>query len=317
MLRSIITLLLVGLASPAFAQRAEAEQLFQDGDRLMAQAKLDEACAAFEGSNRIEPRAGTLIRLGECRVKNKQLASAWSAYMDALARVKDPRKRELAQAAVRSLAPRLSKLTIRSPKLPGLQITRNGEPVDEALWNRPVPVDGGRYEIVASAPGYTSITLGADVSLEAGNVTIDVPGLERPRLPKRPAPVAAMKPLPPPPRDEGRTFSTRRKVALGFAVVGVGSLAAGAVFGKQARNREDEAFALCPDPALACQDAARAQMKLDVAHTRALYSNVMFGVAAVAVVGATVLWVTGSPERVKIQPAISSQTVGLAVTGGF
>src|SRR4051812_8166985 len=65
------------LARAAHAQSAEAEQLFREGDRLMTEGKTVEACDAFEGSNRIEPRAGTLIRLGECREKNHQLASAW------------------------------------------------------------------------------------------------------------------------------------------------------------------------------------------------------------------------------------------------
>src|ERR1043165_7838821 len=46
----------------AYAQSAEAEKLFNDGNRLMATEKLAEACAAFEASNRAEPRAGTLIR---------------------------------------------------------------------------------------------------------------------------------------------------------------------------------------------------------------------------------------------------------------
>ena len=78
----------------AYAQSAEAEAAFGEGDRLMAAGKIAEACDAFEASNRVEQRAGTLIRLGECREKNRQLASAWSAYKDALTRVRDPRKRE-------------------------------------------------------------------------------------------------------------------------------------------------------------------------------------------------------------------------------
>jgi len=45
-------------------------------------------CEAFDASNRLEPRAGTLIALGDCREKNQQLASAWSAYKDALTRVR-------------------------------------------------------------------------------------------------------------------------------------------------------------------------------------------------------------------------------------
>src|SRR5436190_2215525 len=34
----------------------------------MAEGKLAQACDAFEASNRVEQRAGTLIRLGECTI---------------------------------------------------------------------------------------------------------------------------------------------------------------------------------------------------------------------------------------------------------
>ena len=96
----------------AHAQSAEAEALFDDGNRLMADGQLAPACEAFEASNRVEPRAGTLILLGLCREQNQQLASAWSAYKDALIRVKDPNKRELARGKVVALEPRLSYLTV-------------------------------------------------------------------------------------------------------------------------------------------------------------------------------------------------------------
>src|SRR5258705_11524929 len=110
----------------------------------MVDGKLAQACAAFEASNRVEPRGGTLIRLGECREQNHQLASAWSAYKDALNRVKDPRKRELAAARVAALEPRLSYLTVSVPedsRVDGLVITRNGGAPDLGLWNRAIPVD--------------------------------------------------------------------------------------------------------------------------------------------------------------------------------
>ena len=79
---------LLGLTATAHAQSAEAEAMFNEGDKLMAAGKLAEACSAFEASNNMDPRAGTLIRLGECREQNHQIASAWSAYKDALGRVK-------------------------------------------------------------------------------------------------------------------------------------------------------------------------------------------------------------------------------------
>lgn len=305
-------LFVIALASHASAQSAEAEQLFQDGDRLMAQNKLAEACAAFEGSNRIEPRAGTLVRLGECREKNHQLASAWSAYTDALARAKDPKKREIAQAALRALTPRLSKLTIRVVKTPGLRITRNGKLVDEALWNRPTPVDGGRYEIEASASDRRPRTFSIEVPPEAGQMTQDIPELERIVVPLATALVPDRDGRA---RDEPRSFTMRRKLAVGFAVLGAGGLALGGVLGKQARTREADAFALCPDAALACDRAPQAQATLDSAHTRATYANIAFAGGGVLIVGAAILWLTGAPETV--HPVATADQIGLVIAGGF
>jgi hypothetical protein len=59
--------------------------------------------------------AGTYIGLGERRERNHQLASAWSAYRTALARVSDAEKRDYASARITVLEPRLSSPK-RSPR---------------------------------------------------------------------------------------------------------------------------------------------------------------------------------------------------------
>jgi tetratricopeptide (TPR) repeat protein len=332
--RASLIAIAIAVSSPsAIAQNAEAEQLFQEADRLMAAGKYSEACTAFEGSNRIEARAGTLIRLGDCREKNKQLASAWSAYRDALSRVKDPRKRDAAQKAVQALEPRLSKLTIKVPaaaRIAGLAITRNGKVVDEALWDRAVAVDGGDSSIVASAPGRKAATLSASVPVEKGQVAIEIPVLEDattlPVVTKDPADKPLDKPVDKPldkpvgetPSDSPGMFTTRRKVALGVAVVGAGGFALGSVFGLQAKKLEDEAFELCPSFDEECANAAQAQSKLDSGSSRALLSNVMFGVGVLGVAGAVVLWVTGAPETssgVAIRPTLTTTEIGFAIGG--
>ena len=118
MIRRLTVVVLLGLSAPAHAQSAEAEAMFNEGDKLMAAGKIAEACAAFDASNNLDPRAGTLIRLGECREASSQYASAWTAYRGGLTRAKDPRKRGIAQAKVSALEPRLSHLTITSADAP-------------------------------------------------------------------------------------------------------------------------------------------------------------------------------------------------------
>jgi tetratricopeptide (TPR) repeat protein len=162
-------------AQTAEAQ-AEAEALFKDGNRLIAQGKLVQACEAYEASNRLEPRAGTLLNLGDCREQNGQMASAWAAYKAALSRAKS--KRQLAQAKVAALAPRISYLTVSisdDSRLDGLSLTLNGEPLDPMLWNQALPVDGGEYEIASSAPGQEPWQVIVHVPAVGGKVTVDVP----------------------------------------------------------------------------------------------------------------------------------------------
>jgi tetratricopeptide (TPR) repeat protein len=177
----VIVVLVVLGDSRALAQSAEAEALFNDGKQLLAEHKLAQACQAFEGSNHIEPRAGTLILLGECREQNQQLASAWSAYKDALARVKDPRYRDLANAKVAALQPRLSYLTVvvsDEGRVDDLTIERNGKSLDSLLWNRALPVDGGDYIITGHAPGHEEWQTAVHVPIEGAKLRVEVPTLK-------------------------------------------------------------------------------------------------------------------------------------------
>jgi hypothetical protein len=166
----------------AHAQNAQAERLFEEGNKLMADGKLVQACAAFEASNRVEPRAGTLIQLGECRERNQQFASAWSAYKDVLNLATDPRKQKFATTQAAALEPRLSYLTVTisdQSRIRGLVLTRNGTSLDPMLWNRALPVDGGDHVITARAPGYETWQKTVHVPVERAKLSVDVPTLAK------------------------------------------------------------------------------------------------------------------------------------------
>jgi hypothetical protein len=319
-------------AAPAHAQNAEAEALFEKGNQLFAATRVAEACDAFEASNRIETRAGTLIRLGECREKNNELASAWSAYKDALVRVKDPSKRKLATARVAAIEPRLSYLLVAisdEARIDGLALSRNGQPLDPGVWNLKVPVNGGSYTIVARAPGHEGWERTVTVANEGAEVTVEVPKFkELTKLVPSPTPATQ-----PPPVDLGAVddrveaappsrfaLTKRRKLALGVGGVAAASLATGIVLGLQARSRQDRALALCPVPA-SCDRAAEADSLNASAHARAIYADVGFAIAGGAAIAAGVLWFTGAPIRpardAAIIPTVTPDHVGLAVAGGF
>jgi len=288
----------------------------------MKDGKLAEACDAFDASNRIEPRAGTLIRLGECRERNHQLAAAWSAYKDALTRVKDAKKRAIATKKVAELEPKLSYLTIAvadASKVDGLAVTRNGEPFGPELWNRQLPVDGGTYAIEAKAPHHREWKTTATVPEASSKISVDVPRLEETHdAPPAAAPVAVAPP-PPPPAEPSR-WTGRRKVAVIAAGVGIAAAAAGVTFAVLAQQKLDSADGLCPSSmctsAMALHDATIAN---DDARSRATVANVSFGVAGAAAVLAGVLWFTGAPERtsVVVAPAVSPGAATLTIGGAF
>ena len=341
----IAAISLVAWMPSALAQSAEAEALFTEGDNQMKAGKLAEACDAFEASNKLEARAGTLIRLGECREKNGQLASAWSAYKDALTRVKDPKKKAIAQGKVDELEPKLSYLTITvgdASKLNGLALVRNDKPLDPVLWNRGMPVNGGDFTIVARAPGRTEWKTTVKVPVEKGKITVDVPVLADPKAVKavtvtkvEPTPVSKVEPTPPvvgqsdgaalvvdEPVDTTPTpssFTTKRKIALGLGGVAALGIVGGVVLGKAAKTKEDDAFSLCPDPAMPCADAMRADALIDSARSKALTANIAFGVAGAAAIGAAVLWFTGAPSTSETSVAIvpSAHSTTIAVSGRF
>lgn len=299
----------------------------------MKEGKLAQACAAFEASNRIEPGAGTQISLGQCREKARQLASAWLAYKQAAARAKDARKREYATARVTELQPQLSYLTVAVPddhRVDGMTIELDGGPIDRALWNRPQPIDGGDHVLVAQAPGHEAWKTTAHVVTARDKVRIEVP-----RLPDRNQATAPVLPAsgatqaPPaadPPSAPGSgppgTFTAMRMIAVGAAGASVISLITGAVLGVSARGKQDDAFRLCPQPAVPCGEAAQSNALIRASHDRAREANIAFGIAAGAAFAAGVLWFMGAPDtehtpRVSVVPSVTPGEPGVAVWGRF
>jgi hypothetical protein len=318
----------IALTGAARAQSAEAEALFDEGDALMKRGKYAEACEAFEGSNKLEARAGTLIRLGECRERTGQLASAWSAYKAALTRVKDPKKKEIASARVAEIEPKLSYMTVNVPertRVKGLEITRNGAVYDPVLWNRAVPVDGGTYTMIARALDYGEWKLDVKVPREGATIIVEVPRLDSLRKPSQQAVVA---PVPVEGDDEDEQdeetgpspFTTRRKIALGLGGVAVASGVAALLLGRAANSNEDAALSLCVDPAFPCADGDRANRTLETARTQARNANILFGVGGACLITGVLLWITGAPtsdDAIAVAPVVVDGGTGIALGGRF
>jgi hypothetical protein len=202
-----LTLHLVLFAGVAGAVTPEAEALFRDGRRLMAEGNVAQACAAFAQSYAADASSGTLLNLALCHEKQGKTATALAEYT-ATVRLAEAQGRQdrvlIARQKIAAMEPRLARLTVAVPRaVPGLAIQTEAGAIAGADWGRAVPVDPGPHHITASAPGFRSWT--ADIELrEAEQRTIDIPALEpavdvtAPRTSATATAAAATPPQPPP-----------------------------------------------------------------------------------------------------------------------
>ncbi len=192
---------LVALQWPAHAQPAgaQAEVLFRDGRALMTAGKYAEACAAFEQSQKLDPANTTLINLAGCREKAGQLATAWGLFLEAERQTRTAKDastqklHDLAMDRAKKLEPRVSKLAINVPdksKFDGLEIARDAERIDSAMWNRALPIDGGAYSISARSPGANTWSTQITVAPEGDTKTVEIPDLRNLPRDLTPKPIA-------------------------------------------------------------------------------------------------------------------------------
>lgn len=332
-------LFVLASTSVVHAQSAPAaEALFLEGRALIKQGDLKAGCDKLEASEKLETSIGTLLNLGDCREKLGQTASAWAAFRKAEAAAKragnDKKRHAEARRRAQKLEGELSNVVIQVGKAtPNITIKSDGETLDAAVLNTPLPVDPGTHTIIAEAPGHkpfrTEVTVG-----KGSKRYVVIPTLER-----EPEPVA-VRPVPPPPAPVGEptpaptqttiittppaeprtivvrdTWSGTRMAAAGLAVLGAASLGAGIYFGSRANDLESQSNAICPE--MVCSDPEGLRLN-DDAQDNAMRANIFLigGGAAVAV--ATVMWFVGGPdERTVIAPAIGSDQLGASLVGRF
>ncbi len=112
-------------------------------------------------------------------------------------------------------------------------------------------------------------------------------------------------------------FTTTRKIAIG---VGVGSLVAGGVgvaLTLRAQGLKDDAAALCPTSS--CSRAEEANQLASDANTSNDRALIAYGVGAVALGAAVVLWLVGAPEHTSTVavPHLSPTYAGIDVSMRF
>ena len=285
---------------------AEAEQLFRDGKRLLAEGNIAAGCDAFAASQRREPTLSTLLNLADCREKNQQYASAWGHFIDAARQARTDStaaaQRSVAENRANALEGRLSFLIVSVPdeaRVPGLIITRDGASLEADLWNRDIPVDGGKYVIAGKAPGFEAWSTTVTVASARDKQSVNVPRFRAvPTLPNE-----GLKAEPAPARHK-----TTASVAL-WATGGVVLVAGvGAELWAQSTYAD-----------------AKADMNNDRRHdltssaTTRRRLGVSLDVAAIIVAGiGTYLWFSPTRERgLTVVPAVTRDSSHVTVAGWF
>jgi hypothetical protein len=229
---------LLAIAPRANAQSdAQAERLFDEGRALMDQGRYTEACAKLLASEKAAPSGGTLLNLADCYEKDGKLASAWARFKEAAARAAAAKRPDVEAHALdraRALAPRLATITVIVPPesdIPGLVVKRDADPIDRAAWDTALPVDTGEYDVEASAPSHDTWKMHVSIATEAQRAVVSIPKLAQPLI--------VAPPLEPP-------SSTQRTIGLAVAAGGVVAIGFGAFFGLEAKSKNDDALAHCP-----------------------------------------------------------------------
>lgn len=324
-LRAALGLVLLA-AAPAFAQepsasdKALAEGLFQEGRKLMAAGKLDEACPKFAESQRLAQRLGTLLNLATCHEKQGRTASAWAEFTEAAAMAKAEKRKDrerYARKQADALEKKLTKVVFSvATENKEATLTLDGKEIGAAAWGTPIPIDPGKHELQLTAPGKKPWSDTIDIAAEPGSVTIDVPALaDEATAPPAEAPAKETSdgPSAPTKTDEKSSGgSTLGWVALGVGAVGVG---VGSYFGLQTFSKQSESEDHCDGTKC---DQTGVDLR-DEAKSTGTISTVAFAVGAVGIgVGAVLLLSGGSSKEsagVWLAPAVAPQGGGVTLGG--
>jgi hypothetical protein len=330
---------LLASSGAARAQDSEvtATALFNDGRRLMNAHQYAQACPKFAESERLAPSGGTLLNLAECYERTGQTASAWAAWNDAAARANAAgktaaEKSALARAA--ALEAKLSKLTIAlepESDVPGLTVKRDGVAVGHGEFGVALPIDPGPHVIEASAPKKQPWSTQIEVSPKTLDARVRISLADAPeQAAVAPAGTGTegatnASPTPPIPSTEPQarpsSWSGQKSAAIVVGGAGIVGIALGAVFGLQAKSKNDDALqpANCPTPTQ-CNPSGLSLT--DDAKTDATISTIAFVAGGAALIGGVVLWWTAprASSSVGIDgvvPVVGSSYQGVALHGAW
>ena len=324
--------MLLGGSSIAAAQspedRAVAQTLLDDGQRLMAEKKYEQACKKFEASLDLFPGLGTRGKLAQCYQKVGRTASAWAAFRHVAALAKkqnDQSRYAAAQRFVELLEKELSYVTLTSESsVPGMELLRDGVPIALGALGSPIAIDPGEHRLEARAEGYKSWTHTFVVDTST-KTAIAVPILEKDPEATVPNGTAGLSLAGTSGGmvDGTQPPDTSRKKTVGIVLAGTGgALVGGAlILSVVADQKWTGAFddGECNASTNVC--SVNGKNATDSARTLSKASVVVGSVGIVAAAAGAYLWLRGSKDerasRLSIAPIVSADGAGFAIGGRY
>jgi hypothetical protein len=311
-------------------EKAMASQLFDDAEKLMAEAKFPEACPKYAESHRIDPQLGTLLHLAECYERWGKTASAWASFKDGVeiaVQRSDPREQKIRERVV-ELEKKLPKLIIAVPPTApaDLEVTQDGDVVGRAVWNSPVPIDPGVHDFAAKSAGKKPWSQRIQIASAGGTVQLAVPELGPadsatvpvpPPIAQEPAPSDA-----PPAEDTGTSKPGKSQRILGWVTTaaGVVGIGVGIGFALKRGSALSDRDALCP--ANGCPGFGDPDLQHTVnQHTedaRSAQTISIIGFAAggaLTAAGLILVFTAPTGQNVALAPVATPQFQGLTVAG--
>ncbi len=286
--------------------KATAQELFEEGRRLMAEGRVEDACRDFAESQRLDPALGTRFNLAECYEALGKRASAWVHFVgvaDTAERLGQLERAQFARARADALEPGLARMRIEvSEWVSGMVVTRNDVRIGSAQWSKSIPIDRGDYALEATAPGYAPWTETVPVLEDGITVVVQVPALAPlpavtevpPPVVSPPEPTADVSVGPDEPEPGPRRLDGLQRAGIVLTGLGVAGLAVGGGFGVLAIQRKDAADQRCPEPTRCFADGAQ---RLDQARRAGLVSTTTLVVGGVLLAAGVTMLATAPLRR--------------------
>ena len=290
---------------------SHADRLFEEGRALLDAERVAEACAKFGESFELDEALGTLLNLALCHELEGKTASAWREFgraAELAERLGEHEREAFAADKVRQLEPRLSRLTVRATRgEPGLRVFLDGEELEAAALQRPLPIDPGEHALRATVPGAAAWETRVTIVSGAAETIVELPKLGTRRTADKPSTPAIVAEAPRAGRTQG--WTTRREAPATTAGadgssaptpwvfvaggVGLAGLGVGTYFGLRAWSAQQTVDDEC-DGRFCTEEGLRADR---TAHDSVWPANIGIGVGVLGVGVASYLWLNGRPSN--------------------